>query len=157
MSDDHIFLTHSFNEHAGQEDSPPLPTSAGELYLVALLETQNGLRAASKALVARAAQAGADETRYIRIQEGLIDADYLRVAAMITAYLAREEVFKPISPDELARIRKIVERLNGYTAGLNQASDIVRAVTDMLATWTPGRGAAPALDTAGHADVAAHT
>lgn len=157
MSGDNIFLTHAFNDRAGQDDSPPLPTSSGELYLVALLETQSGLRAGSKALVARAAAAGADETRYIRIQEGLIDADYLRVAAMITAYLTREEIFKPISPAELAHIRQVVERLNGYTAGLNKAADIVRAVTDMLATWTPERVAAPAVDKAALAGVPAHT
>jgi len=121
----------------------PVPTDSGDLYLMGLLEKQRGLNVAKDALSLRVGMADADETRYIEIQLGLIDADFLHISAMITSYLESSTVFKAITTDGLAQIRKIVEQLQGVAAAREKAADIVQLVTRLLEEWDgSGNGAA---------------
>lgn len=144
------FLTNAAAARAPQAAEKPVGGSPGDRYLLALLEAQRGLRAATKALVARAANADGDETRYIAIQEGMIDADYLKLSAMVTAYLSNGTVMTPISQEELDMVRALLERISGYTATLIKASQIVGDVAAILATFSapaePAEPAKPASD-----------
>lgn len=137
------------------DGAPPMPTSEGSLYLVGLLNKQNGLNVARDALVARAGEANASETAYIKIQLGQIQSDYLKLSAWITAYVAKSTRYKTITPDGLAAIRKIVEQLQAVVAKTETARDIIKLVTKLLNEWdgepavADAVGAAAAPDGAG--------
>ncbi len=115
----------------------PQPTSGGERYLLALLDSQRALDIALDALIARAAVASQEESSYIEVQKGNIKADYLKLDAMLNAYLSSQTVFKPISEQELANIRAILDRMQAFTAQKDKASAIMQAVTDLLNEWSP--------------------
>ncbi|ACY33174.1 hypothetical protein [Comamonas thiooxydans] len=116
----------------------PQPTSSGERYLLALLDSQRALDVALDALIARAAIADQEESAYIEIQKGNIKADYLKLDAMLNAYLSSQAIFKPISEQELTNIREILDRMQALTAQKDKASAIMQAVTDLLNQWSPG-------------------
>ncbi|KAB0331044.1 hypothetical protein LSO07_04605 [Janthinobacterium sp. PLB04] len=124
------------------DGTPPMPTSEGSLYLVGLLSKQNGLNVARDALIARAGEAGASETAYIKIQLGQIQSDYLKLSAWINAYVAKSTRYKTITPDGLAAIRKIIEQLQAVVAKKETAQDIIKLVTKLLNEWD-GKPAAP--------------
>lgn len=133
------FLTSSRKFNPAPSDrktkTKPVPTDSGDLYLMGLLEKQRGLNVAKDALLQRAGMADADETRYIEIQLGLIDADFLQISALVTSYLESSTVFKTITTQGLAEIRKIVEQLQGVAAAREKAADIVQLVTRLLEEW----------------------
>jgi hypothetical protein len=115
----------------------PQPTSDGERYLLALLDSQRALDVALDALIARAAVASQEESAYIEVQKGNIKADYLKLDAMLNAYLSSKAIFKPISDQELANIRAILDRMQAFTAKKDKASAVMQAVTDLLNEWSP--------------------
>lgn len=115
----------------------PQPGTPGVTYLLALLDSQEALNVALDALVARAAVADAEETAYIQIQKGNIQADYLKLDAMVNAYLARQAIFTQISEQDLTAIRALLDRMQGFTATRDKASKIMAAVTELLNKWTP--------------------
>ena len=131
------FATPAFADDAASKDGPPAPSSPGETYLLALLATQSALNAALNALTARAGEADAEETAYITIQRGLIQADYLKVDSQIGVYLSNQTIFKLMSQKELDAIREILNRIQSFTAKRDKASAIVDAVTELLNKWKP--------------------
>lgn len=120
---------------AAQSAPPPSSAAEGERYLTALLETQQGMRSALRILAARAAIASADEARYIELKEGLIEADYLELDAMVAAYLSHSTIIRRITPAELGQIRSNIHRIQSLVAEINTAQQIVQAVTALLGTW----------------------
>jgi len=119
----------------GAPGTPPMPTSPGSLYLVGLLAKQQGLTVARNALNARAAVADADETQQIGVQLKMIQSDYVKIDAMITAYLATSTIYRAISKEGLTRIRSIVEQLQGLVAKRNTVTEVIILVTQLLNEW----------------------
>lgn len=130
-----LFLTPAATNKGVAGATPPMPTSPGSLYLIGLLAKQDGLRVAKNALVARAAYADKEETRFINVQLGNIQSDYARIAAMITAYLSSSAIVQPISQQGLARIRATVEQLQDLVAKRDRATNILQLVTQLLNEW----------------------
>lgn len=150
MSD--LFLSTLAENQEVPVAKPPMPSSPGSLCLIGLLALQDGLDEARKALNARAAYADADETRHIRIQMGLIQSDYVKIDAMITAYLSSSTITMAIDQNALVKIRGIVEQLQGLNAQRERVTDIVNLVTRLLNGWkSPTRPG-----TVTEADLAAH-
>ncbi len=115
----------------------PQASTAGERYLLALLDSQRALDVALNALIARAAEADQEESAYIEVQKGNIKADYLKLDAMLNAYLSSQAIFKPIGDQELAKIRSILNDMQKFTAKKEKASAIMQAVTKLLNEWSP--------------------
>lgn len=115
----------------------PVPMSPGETYLLGLLDSKRALQGALNALIARASVADSSETEYIEIQKGNIKADYLKLNSMVTAYLTANTIFKPIDDTDLKAIRAIIDRLQGFTAKKEKATEIMKAVTELLTQWSP--------------------
>lgn len=115
----------------------PKASTAGERYLLALLDSQRALDVALSALIARAAEADQEESAYIEVQKGNIKADYLKLDAMLNAYLSSQAIFKSISDQELANIRSILEDMQKFTAKKEKATAIMQAVTKLLNEWSP--------------------
>lgn len=136
MSTDTAFMTKSIP--ADKEGEPPIPKTEAERYLYALLETQDGLNTALDALAARMAYATARETDDIRLSMAEIRADYLKFAAMKTAYLSKGAMYKAIGSAQVMAIREIINRMQGFTADKDKASAIVDSVTALLANWKKG-------------------
>ncbi|XLZ71298.1 hypothetical protein ABT364_04850 [Massilia sp. SR12] len=130
-----LFLSTNANSKGLAGATPPMPTSPGSLYLIGLLAKQDGLRVAKNALLARAAYADKDETRFINVQLGNIQSDYARIAAMITAYLSSSAIVQPISQQGLARIRATVEQMQDLVAKRDRATNILQLVTQLLNEW----------------------
>lgn len=114
----------------------PQPTSEGERYLLALLESKRALNVALDALIARAAVASGEESAYIEIQKGNIKADYLKLDAMLKAYLSSRVVFKAFSDEDVVKIRGILDRIQAFRAQKEKASEILAAVTELLNEWS---------------------
>lgn len=114
----------------------PQPTSEGERYLLALLESKRALNVALDALIARAAIASGEESVYIEIQKGNIKADYLKLDAVLKAYLSSRTVFKPFSDEDVVKIRGILDRIQAFRAEKEKASEILAAVTELLNEWS---------------------
>lgn len=136
-----LFLSTAESNKALAPATPPMPTSPGSLYLIGLLAKQDGLKVAKNALVARAAHADKDETRFINVQLGNIQSDYAKIEAMITAYLSSSAIVQPISQKGLAQIRAIVEQLQDLVAKRDRATNILQLVTQLLNEWD-GQGEA---------------
>ncbi|WP_343629984.1 hypothetical protein [Roseateles sp.] len=115
----------------------PRASTAGERYLLALLDSQRALDIALSALIARAAEADQEESAYIEVQKGNVKADYLKLDAMLNAYLSSQAIFKPISDQELTNIRSILDKMQKFTAKREKAAAIMQAVTDLLNEWSP--------------------
>lgn len=145
-----LFLSTAANNKGLAAATPPMPTSPGSLYLIGLLAKQDGLRVAKNALVARAAYADKDETRFINIQLGNIQSDYARISAMVTAYLSSSAIAQPISQEGLARIRATVDQLQDLVAKRDRATNILQLVTQLLNEWD-GQDEEPAQEGGGNA------
>lgn len=130
-----LFLSSAEGNLQPPAANPPMPTSPGSLYLIGLLAKQDGLKVAKNALIARAAHAGMDETRYINIQLGNIQSDYVKIDAMVTAYLSNSTIVQGITQKGLARIREIVGQLQALVAKRDRATDILLLVTELLNEW----------------------
>jgi hypothetical protein len=115
--------------------TPPSPDNPNDRYLVSLLESKRALRIAMDTLTARTAYADSTETQYIHVEQGMIDADRLKLSSMVTAYLSEQAVYKPVSAEDLAGIRAIIDDLAGFSAMVTKAADIVAAVTRLLRKW----------------------
>lgn len=135
------FTTLTFQANIPAADDPgafvdPQPTSEGERYLLALLESKRALNVALDALIARAAVSSGEESAYIEIQKGNIRADYLKLDAMLKAYLSSRAVFRTFSDEEVVRIRAILDRMQAFRAQMENASEILAAVTELLNEWS---------------------
>lgn len=115
--------------------TPPEPPGEGDLYLVSLLESQRALRIALDALGARAGLTDSTETKYIHVEQGMIQADQQKLNAMVSAYLATQTVYKAVTAADLSSIRAIIDDLAGFSAQRDKATRIVEAVTRLLQKW----------------------
>ncbi len=117
----------------------PIPQTPGEFYLVGLLDSQKALLAALNALKARVGKANGKETAVIETLKGNIDADYLKLDAMVGAYLSSGAIYKNIDQLELDKIRAILDRLQSQTDGKASAQKVLDAVVELLTHWSAPR------------------
>jgi hypothetical protein len=79
--------------------------------------------------------ADAQESRRLRVQIGLLEAELAKVHAEALASVAEERQIAPPNADEVTAMKELVTKLDGLVAGQKQTDVILKAATDAANAW----------------------